>query len=133
MKTKPDIKNHFVIIMAGGRGERFWPVSREKTPKQLITLLGNRSFLQQTVDRVLPLVPVKNILVITNETQSPEVRKQLPKLPEAMAVSDEAPQNLKIHLRGSHLTLGREVPRQFLRVVAGDKQSPIGLHDRIGR
>jgi len=35
MKTKSDIKNHFVIIMAGGKGERFWPVSREKTPKQL--------------------------------------------------------------------------------------------------
>ena len=45
--------------MAGGRGERFWPVSREKTPKQLITLLGDRSFLQQAVDRVLPLVPLR--------------------------------------------------------------------------
>src|SRR5207244_8565627 len=88
MKTKSDIKNHFVIIMAGGKGERFWPVSREKTPKQLITLLGNRSFLQQTVDRVLPLVPLKNILVITNETQSPEVRKQLTKLPKENIVAE---------------------------------------------
>ncbi|MEI7935277.1 MAG: sugar phosphate nucleotidyltransferase, partial [Verrucomicrobiota bacterium] len=49
MKTKPDINDRFVIIMAGGRGERFWPVSREKMPKQLITLLGKRSFLQQAV------------------------------------------------------------------------------------
>src|SRR5256885_12314474 len=88
MKTKPDLKNRFVIIMAGGKGERFWPVSREKTPKQLITLLGNRSFLQQTVDRVLPLVPLKNILIITNETQSPEVRKQLPKLPKENIVAE---------------------------------------------
>ena len=47
MKAKLDNKNRFVIIMAGGRGERFWPVSREKTPKQLITLLGKISFLQQ--------------------------------------------------------------------------------------
>src|SRR2546421_9218684 len=83
-----DTKNRFVIIMAGGKGERFWPVSREKTPKQLITLLGNRSFLQQTVDRVLPLVPIKNILVITNETQSPEVRKQLPKLPKENIIAE---------------------------------------------
>src|SRR5436305_6081255 len=88
MKAKVDTKNRFVIIMAGGKGERFWPVSREKTPKQLITLLGNRSFLQQTVDRVLPLVPVKNILVITNETQSPEVRKQLPKLPKENIIAE---------------------------------------------
>src|SRR5881296_169460 len=88
MKTKPDIKNHFVIIMAGGRAERFWPVSREKTPKQLLTLLGNRSFLQQAVDRVLPLVPLKNIFIITNEAQAPEVRKQLPKLPKDNVVAE---------------------------------------------
>ena len=41
--------DRYVIIMAGGRGERFWPVSREATPKQLITLLGRRSFLQEAV------------------------------------------------------------------------------------
>src|SRR5207245_5560258 len=88
MKAKVDTKNRFVIIMAGGKGERFWPVSREKTPKQLITLLGNRSFLQQAVDRVLPLAPIKNILVITNEVQAPEVRKQLPKLPRENVVAE---------------------------------------------
>lgn len=80
--------DRYVIIMAGGRGERFWPVSREKTPKQLITLLGKRSFLQQTVDRVLPLVPLKNILIITNETQAPEVQKQLPKLPKENIIAE---------------------------------------------
>src|ERR1051326_1639621 len=89
MKTKSgDSRDCFVVIMAGGKGERFWPVSRERTPKQLITLLGNRSFLQQAVERVLPLVPVKNILVITNELQAPEVRKQLPKLPKANVISE---------------------------------------------
>jgi mannose-1-phosphate guanylyltransferase len=77
-----------VIIMAGGKGERFWPVSRERTPKQLIKLLGDRSFLQEAVDRVLPLVPMKNIFVITNETQAPEVRKQLPKLPAANVIAE---------------------------------------------
>src|SRR5258707_9665385 len=75
MKTKPDTNDRYVIIMAGGKGERFWPVSREKTPKQLIALLGKRSFLQQAVDRVLPLVPIKNILIITNAVQVPEDRK----------------------------------------------------------
>src|SRR5471030_2814843 len=88
MKTKTDIKDRFVIIMAGGRGERFWPLSREKMPKQLLTLLGRRSFLQQAVDRVLPLVPAKNIFVITNEAQLPEVRKQLPKIPRPNLVAE---------------------------------------------
>src|SRR5512139_2546845 len=87
-KATQDSKNRFVIIMAGGRGERFWPVSREKMPKQLLTLLGGRSFLQQAVDRVLPLVPSKNILVITNEVQAPAVRKQLPKLPKENVIAE---------------------------------------------
>src|SRR5437763_5174912 len=88
MKKKTSTNDRFVIIMAGGRGERFWPVSREKTPKQLITLLGKRSFLQQAVDRVLPLVPIKNIIIITNAVQAPEVRKQLPKLPKENVVAE---------------------------------------------
>jgi len=80
--------DRFVIIMAGGRGERFWPVSREKTPKQLLTLLGDRSFLQQAVDRVLPLVPIENVLVITNAAQSAEVKKQLPDLPAGNIIAE---------------------------------------------
>ncbi|HMC27054.1 MAG TPA: sugar phosphate nucleotidyltransferase [Verrucomicrobiae bacterium] len=88
MKGNPNTKDRYVIIMAGGRGERFWPVSREKTPKQLLTLLGKRSLLQQAVDRVLPLVPMKNILVITNEVQAPEVRKQLPRLPKQNVIAE---------------------------------------------
>jgi mannose-1-phosphate guanylyltransferase len=89
MKTpSPNTSDRYVIIMAGGRGERFWPVSREKTPKQLIKLLGDRSFLQQAVDRCLPLVPLKNILIITNAAQAGEVRRQLPKLPKQNVVAE---------------------------------------------
>src|SRR5256885_13425365 len=88
MKKKTSTKDRFVIIMAGGRGERFWPLSREQTPKQLLALLGNRSFLQQAVDRVLPLVPTKNILIITNDAQASAVRKQLPKLPKENVIAE---------------------------------------------
>ena len=88
MKKKSDSSNRFVIIMAGGKGERFWPVSRDKTPKQLLSLLGNRSFLQQAVERVTPVVPVKNVFVITNETQAAEVRKQLPKVPKENVIAE---------------------------------------------
>ena len=87
-KTKPNLKDRFVIIMAGGRGERFWPLSREKTPKQLLAILGKKSFLQEAVERVLPLVPAKNIFIITNAVQAPEVRKQLPKLPKENVVAE---------------------------------------------
>ncbi len=81
-------EDRFVIIMAGGRGERFWPLSREKTPKQLISLLWKESFLQQTVNRVRPLVPIENILIITNEVQAPEVARQIPDLPAANIIAE---------------------------------------------
>jgi mannose-1-phosphate guanylyltransferase len=88
MKSNRQNEQRFVVVMAGGRGERFWPLSREKTPKQLLTLLGKRSFLQQTVDRVLPLVPPANIFVITNKAQVKEVRRQLPRLPGMNVVAE---------------------------------------------
>ena len=88
MKTQTDNSDRFVVIMAGGKGERFWPLSREQTPKQLIKLLGNQSFLQEAIARVLPLVPLKNIFIITNAAQAAEVRKQLPKLPKDNVVAE---------------------------------------------
>src|SRR5881396_1939587 len=88
MKPTQSKNDRFVVIMAGGRGERFWPVSRQATPKQLLNLLGKRSFLQQAVDRVLPLVPLKNILVITNQAQAAGVKKQLPKLPRQNLIAE---------------------------------------------
>jgi len=88
MKTKSDTADRYVVIMAGGRGERFWPVSREKRPKQLLNLLWDRTFIQQAVERVLPLAPAKNIFVITNQAQEAEIRKQLPKLPKANIISE---------------------------------------------
>jgi mannose-1-phosphate guanylyltransferase len=87
-KTPSPRQDRFVIIMAGGRGERFWPVSRQKTPKQLLALLGPRSFLQQAVDRVQPLVPPANVFVITNTAQRAAVRRQLPELPHANIIAE---------------------------------------------
>ncbi|MBT5845816.1 MAG: mannose-1-phosphate guanylyltransferase, partial [Verrucomicrobiales bacterium] len=53
-------KDRYVAILAGGKGERFWPLSRESTPKQLLALFDKKSFLQHTFERVKALVPAKN-------------------------------------------------------------------------
>lgn len=66
----------YVVILAGGSGTRFWPLSRKKTPKQLMSVLGGRSMLQRTVERVLPLNP-EGILVVTNTLQAEETERQL--------------------------------------------------------
>ena len=135
MKTKSDIKDRFVIIMAGGRGERFWPESREKTPKQLIKLLGDRSLLQQAVDRVAPLVPMKNVFVITNEAQAAEVRKQLPKLPKENVVAEPvgrdtcAAVTLGAALVGARSTTGVMAVLPADHIIPGEKKFQQVLSD----
>ena len=86
-------KDHFVIIMAGGKGERFWPLSREKTPKQFLSLFDKKSFLQRTYERIKPLVPAKNVFVITSDSQAAGVRKQLPKVPKENVIAEPCGRN----------------------------------------
>lgn len=66
----------YIVILAGGSGTRFWPLSRAARPKQLISITGDRSMLQRTVERVLPLHP-KRILIITNHLQAEETERQM--------------------------------------------------------
>jgi mannose-1-phosphate guanylyltransferase len=66
------------VILAGGRGTRFWPRSRTKTPKQLLNIAGTGTMLQQTVARLRPIVPPDRIWTVTNAEQAVEARKQLP-------------------------------------------------------
>jgi len=66
----------YVVILAGGSGTRFWPLSRRKTPKQLISVFSGKSMLQRTLERVLPLRP-KRVIVVTNTLQAEETARQL--------------------------------------------------------
>jgi mannose-1-phosphate guanylyltransferase len=66
------------VILAGGRGTRFWPRSRTRTPKQLLNIVGDATMLEQTVERLLPLIPAERIWTVTNSEQAAAVRKQLP-------------------------------------------------------
>src|SRR5271170_8494054 len=66
------------VILAGGRGTRFWPRSRTRTPKQLLNIVGKDTMLEQTVARLRPLIPPDRIWTVTNAEQTAAVRKQLP-------------------------------------------------------
>ncbi len=70
------------LIMAGGRGERFWPRSRKQLPKQFLSLTDDgKTMIQLTVERILPLVEMEDIYIATNRDYLPLVREQLPKIP----------------------------------------------------
>jgi mannose-1-phosphate guanylyltransferase len=81
------------VILAGGRGTRFWPRSRTRTPKQLLNIVSERTMLQQTVDRLAPVFPPSRLWVVTNDAQAAAVRRQLPRLPAAHVLSEPAGRN----------------------------------------
>src|SRR5215467_4154031 len=66
------------VILAGGRGTRFWPRSRTRTPKQLLNIVGKETMLEQTVARLRPLIPAGRIWTVTTAEQAAAVRKQVP-------------------------------------------------------
>ena len=70
-----------MVIMAGGRGERFWPRSRSNYPKQLLNLAGTQSLLQETVGRILELTEYERIYIVTNHNYAEAIKEQLPKIP----------------------------------------------------
>lgn len=74
--------NIYAVIMAGGIGSRFWPRSKKRKPKQLLRIFGENTMIQDTVNRLVGLVPRKNIIIITNEVQKERLMEQLPKIAE---------------------------------------------------
>ncbi|MFB0561912.1 MAG: mannose-1-phosphate guanylyltransferase, partial [Candidatus Lokiarchaeia archaeon] len=79
--------------MAGGKGERFWPLSRERFPKQLLSLTGKKSLLQETVERIQPLIPPRDILVVTRRPLARSVERQLPQVPRRNIISEPVGRN----------------------------------------
>jgi mannose-1-phosphate guanylyltransferase len=73
--------NIYAVIMAGGVGSRFWPQSRERSPKQVLEIVGSGSMITNTITRIRPLVQWDNIMVVTNKLQKDIIQKQVPSVP----------------------------------------------------
>lgn len=80
----------FALILAGGVGTRLWPRSRRQQPKQLLALLGDRSLLQMTVERIRPIVPPERVFIMTNEEYVERVRVQVPDVPPEQVIGEPA-------------------------------------------
>jgi mannose-1-phosphate guanylyltransferase len=83
----------YPVILAGGRGTRFWPLSRKRRAKQLLALAGKQTMIQQTVARLLPLAPTKRFWVITNEDSQREIVRQLPRLSRRQIIAEPVGRN----------------------------------------
>jgi len=112
--------NFYPIILAGGRGTRFWPLSRKRRAKQLLALDGSQTMIQQTVARLLPLAPAKQFWVITNEDLRPEIARQLPKLKPDHIVAEPIGRNTAPAIGLAAFLLRREDPDAVLGLFPSD-------------
>jgi len=110
----------FAIILAGGRGTRFWPLSRARRPKQLLTLVGRESLLQQTYRRLRPLFPPARMFVVTSRAQAPLVRRQLPQLAREQILVEPVGRNTAAAIALAAVHIRQRVPEALLGVFPAD-------------
>jgi mannose-1-phosphate guanylyltransferase len=110
----------YAVILAGGRGTRFWPRSRTRTPKQLLNIIGADTMLQQTASRLSPLFAPANLWIVTNEDQSAEVRKQLPRVAKSHVLAEPIGRNTAAAIGLAAIHLRHERGDALMAVLPAD-------------
>ena len=112
---------HFYpVILAGGRGTRFWPLSRKRRAKQLLVMDGKRTMIQQTVGRLFPLAAARNFWVITNEDLQREIARQLPSLGKQQIVAEPIGRNTAPAIGLAAFILRRSDPDAIIGLFPSD-------------
>ena len=113
--------SHFYpIILAGGRGTRFWPLSRKRRAKQLLALDGNQTMIQQTVARLAPMTAPSRFWIITNDDLRPAILRQLPKLSPKQVIAEPAGRNTAPAIGLAAFLLLRHDPDAVLGLFPSD-------------
>lgn len=108
------------VIMAGGSGTRFWPLSRERHPKQFLTLFGKRSLLQQAYDRIADVVGKDGVLIVTNHQQAARTREQLPEIAPNRVIGEPCGRDTAPCIALAAALLVRNDPDVHMIVLAAD-------------
>jgi mannose-1-phosphate guanylyltransferase len=116
-KTK---SNFYPVILAGGRGTRFWPLSRKRRAKQLLALDGKHTMIQQTVLRLLPVSSPKQFWVITNEDLQSEIGRQLPRVDKKQIIAEPIGRNTAPAIGLAAFILMQRDPRAVIGMFPSD-------------
>ena len=113
--------NHlYAVIMAGGVGTRLWPRSRDQAPKQFLDLLGSQTMLQETVQRVAPLLPLSRVLVVVNQDHASLAREQIPGLPAENLLIEPARRNTAPCIGLAATVLSQRDPAAVMATLPAD-------------
>jgi mannose-1-phosphate guanylyltransferase len=112
--------NFYPVILAGGRGTRFWPLSRKKRAKQLLALDGKQTMIQQTVTRLASLAAPKKFWIVTNHDLRPVIVKQLPNLPKAQVLAEPVGRNTAPAIGLAAFLLWRKDPDAVIGLFPSD-------------
>jgi len=110
----------YCVIMAGGKGTRFWPRSRAATPKQLLDVWGSRTMLQESVERISHLVPAEQVIVVTGKKHADAVHRQLPGIPSENILVEPIGRNTAPCICLAALWIQKKDPDAVLAVLAAD-------------
>lgn len=108
------------VIMAGGKGERFWPKSRTNLPKQFLNISGNKSMIQQTIARLELLISINQIFVVTNELYAELIHAQIPHLPEQNIIIEPIGRNTAPCIGLASLFVEEQYPDSTMIVLPSD-------------
>jgi len=112
--------NLYALIVAGGSGTRLWPRSRKDSPKQFLDIVSDRTMLQETYDRTVPLIPPERILVITNDAYVGTVREQLPELPAENVIGEPSGHGTAPAVGLGAIILRRRDPDAIMAMLTAD-------------
>lgn len=110
----------YAVVMAGGSGTRFWPLSRRNTPKQFLKIGHKKTLIQETIARLLPAFSWKQILIVTQSIQLPELQKQLPDLPESNILVEPEGRDTSAAIALATLYCARRDPEATLAIMPAD-------------
>ncbi|MCE5265466.1 MAG: NTP transferase domain-containing protein [Deltaproteobacteria bacterium] len=113
-------KTLFAVIMAGGKGVRFWPRSRERMPKHLLDILGEQAIIRETVDRIRPLVPPERTLIVTGRNHAAELIRLLPEIPAENILIEPVGRNTAPCIGLAALHVERRFPGAVMLVLPAD-------------
>lgn len=108
------------LIMAGGKGTRFWPLSTEEKPKQFLNLIGEETMIQMTVNRIKPIIPIERIFVCTGEMYVDLVKEQLSELPERNIILEPEGRNTAPCIALSAMVIDRYYKNSNMVVLPSD-------------